>query len=68
MDYSKQEPVADYDGNIVTGTLENRPLVKSDRTISKEGFEFKSKDGKVTAGTYDRFNNHELDTIDSVAL
>ena len=27
LDYSKQELVADYDGNIVTGTLENRPLV-----------------------------------------
>lgn len=61
LDYSKQELVADYGGNIVTGTLENNPLVKSDRTISKEGFEFKSKDGKVTAGTYDRFNNHELE-------
>lgn len=61
LDYSKQELVADYDGNIVTGTLENKPLIKSDRTISKEGFEFKSKDGKVTAGTYDRFNNHELE-------
>lgn len=61
IDYDSQLQTANYGGNIVLGNLENNPVKMEGYTISKEGFEFKSADGKVNAGIYDKYNNHELE-------